>query len=262
MSFDGQLGRAGLAGRDDDAERALPRAHAELAPRGVPAVPRLRPGRRRGRPLDGLCATARGQANAGRGSARPARADGRPAARASSGRRRCAARPASGSPDSWSALAFRTTNPPDLAQASEHRAAEGRRREGQGNRDGARPPTRCRPTRARSSRSAWSARRDVRLALAPARAAGRAAWRLPQRCGSSGGGARYAVTFTNLDVLASVARPEDVAAALGAARALPARAGRRLGRAGPSARATSPCRPSARPSCCWSTSRARCGRPT
>ena len=96
------------------------------------------------------------------------------------------------------------------------------------------------------------------LLAAPRRPGGRvrSRWWLERRR------ARYAVAFTNLDLLASVVDRAAAVEALIPLAAVPARAHRRDRGDRAAAGDASARRPTARPSCCSSTCRARCARTT
>ena len=259
VSFDGQLGAPVSAGRHDDALarssarstlgkriRRSSRCSAASRRRAAAAARRSRARRRRRAGPAARAARADRRRSARARAARVGRVPGRRAARRRVARARV--------PDEEAA---------DLAQARDSCTRARRRREA-GRRDGARRPTRCRPTRTRSCRSARSARRDAsRRRGSCSLLLARAARRWLRRSGSSAGRARYAVAFTNLDLLASVVASGGVAAAAGCrSRCSCSRSRRRPPRSrGRSATVHEPSEPGDR-SCCSSTSRARCARTT
>ena len=138
VSFDGQLGAPVSPGVTTDAERALPCTHAGQAParrssRCSAASAAAGGGGR------STVSRARGgaQADPAGPAARSARADGRACGRGSCGRRRCGAPSASGSPGRGT----RSRSGRRILPISRRRRTSrctGRRREGQGDRDGAR----------------------------------------------------------------------------------------------------------------------------
>ena len=253
--------RARSARRDDDAVRALPRRLDVDAGAALPAVARLRPGAGRRRPLDGLGARRDATGPVARVPHARSCVIGPGTVRFGRGRVHAVERDSSSA--AGMRVAFRTKKPPPLSNAGHAaRVTWSSARRSSCTRDPA-ERLRCRSTRTRSSRSARSARRDLRVAVLPARAAARAAGARPSRVWLDRRRARYAVAFTNLDLLASVVaeRRRPWRRWVPLALFLLALAAASAALARPTATVSVTVEP-ARRSCCSSTSRARCAQTT
>ena len=254
VSFDGQLGAPVLPGSTTTQTPSSTRSRCARTEAFQPFLGCVRRGG--GRPLDGL---ARACPQAG------------PALRSTARRRRPAAGlvrsasvrcpPASGSPGRGARWRSGRRSPP-ISPRRRRRAAAGRRRKGKatvtalGHRRAVARCARGRPGR-RGVRAV-----DASVALSPARAARRAGGGRCWRSGSSGGGPATRSSSRTSTCWPPSSTQGVGLSALGAARAVPARARLRLRRACPAARRRQRAGSATPRSCCSSTSRARCGRRT